>query len=292
MINPDIIDEAQQLIQSIVIPSPPKLLIELQSEMNKPEPDYKKLIECVRQDMAMTARVIKTANSPFFGIRNPVENIHTAISILGLENFRHIIMAAALREAMKGKYIPLKEFETFYNHSMWIAQIAQLIVKNIQEKKSIVIDAQQAYLAGLFHNCGMPIMAKKYKAYFPDVRAGIKRNQTIIQIEEELYKTNHAIVGSLIAGAWDLPETICKSIQLHHETDVSHTPEKEIQTLSAIIILAQTMLHRIKKDSEFLKIYTHFISNREDFQKLFTLSELSIQSYLSMEEKVTEIVGE
>ncbi len=134
--------------------------------MNKAEPDYKKLIELVRQDMAMTTRVIKTANSPCFGVRNPIESINTALSILGLENFRHIIMASALREAMKDRYIPLKEFATFYNHSMWIAMIAQMLVKEIDEQNGSPVNQQQAYLAGLFHNCGMPIMAKKYRAIF------------------------------------------------------------------------------------------------------------------------------
>lgn len=286
------IDEAQQLIQSVVIPSPPQLLIELQSEMNKAEPDYKNLIECVRQDMAMTARVIKTANSPFFGVRNPIESVHTALSILGLENFRHIIMASALREAMRNNYIPSKEFDTFYNHTMWVAQIAQLIVKNIEKNNTIPINTQQAYLAGLFHNCGMPIMAKKYKSYFSDIKSHIDKNETIIPIEESAYKTNHAIVGSLIAGAWELPDSICKTIQFHHETEINNIEDEEIQYLTAIIILSQTMVHRMNQNVEALKIYTHYLSSRESFQKLFKFTGLSLQNYLSIEEQVTKLLEE
>ncbi len=292
MINTDIIDEAQKLIQSIVIPSPPKLLIELQGEMNKSEPDYKTLVECVRQDMAMTARVIKTANSPFFGVRNHIDSIHTALSILGLENFRHIILASALQEAMKDKYIPHNEFETFYNHALHVAQIGQLLVKETEQKKENSPTEQQAYLAGLFHNCGMPIMAKKYTSYFPDLRAGFKKGYSIIQIEEKLYKTNHAIVGSLVAGAWDLPELICKSIQRHHESDVSFIEDKALQNLTALIILAQTLLHRIKRHSDSLKIYTHTLKNRDDFQKLFNLTGLTLNRYLTAEEHVCELLSE
>ncbi len=284
----DLQHEAEILLQSVTIPSPPRLVLEIQNEMNNQEPDYKVLTDLIRQDMAITARMIKMANSPFFGIRYPVDSIQTALSVLGLDNFKQIIVASALKEALNSKEISLKDFEAFYSHSMWVAQAAYLLVKQKSDQLND-LSADHAYLAGLFHNCGMIMLVKKYKAYFKLLRQHVKGTSSLIAFEEKSFRTNHAIIGRFVAGAWELPVQTCKAIIWHHETDLSAIENDSQRQLVATLILAGTLVyHLTHRDYPNMAYYHHFMKQRKGFQTLLKQLGLRLSDYIRVEEKIKE----
>ena len=98
-----LVEEAEKIFRSIAIPSPPRVLMQLNEEMGKAEPEYRVITDLVSQDLAMTAKVLRIANSPYFGVRNRIKSIATALSVLGLEHFRNIVLASAFRDGMKNK---------------------------------------------------------------------------------------------------------------------------------------------------------------------------------------------
>ena len=236
-----LVEEAKKIIQSIAIPSPPRILMDIQQEMGKPEPEYRTLAELIAQDVSMTARVLKVANSPFFGLRYRAKSIDTALSVLGLDNFANVIMTAALRDAMKHQNVPLKELEAFYHHSILIARLCQRIAQKIFQKERDILFPHQAYLTGLFHDCGMPMLAWRFSDYYPSVRREFGDNRSLIEVEEALFKTNHCIVGRFLARAWRLPELVCDAIQFHHYPGIRWEEDADLRRMAALLMLAEHM---------------------------------------------------
>ena len=271
-----LVEEAKKIIQSIAIPSPPRILMDIQQEMGKPEPEYRTLTELISRDVSMTARVLKVANSPFFGLRYRAKSIDTALSVLGLDNFANVILTSALRDAMKHQNIPLKELEAFYHHSILIARLCQSMAQRISQRGKDGVSPHQAYLTGLFHDCGMPMLAWRFGDYYPNVRREFGDKRSYIDIEEVLYKTNHCIVGSFLARAWRLPELVCDAIQFHHYPGIRLEEDADLQRMVALLILAESTA----ADAKLLRqdhpgIYDFLLSSDDGIDTL--LSEIALK---------------
>jgi len=161
-----LIEETEKATQNIEIPNQPQVLLDLNEEMTKPEPDFKTITDLISKDIALTAQVIKIAKTPFWGTRREINSVHIALVVLGLRNFKNIILSSCLRNVFKNDVIPDEEFKIFYNHSLKSAGVSRFLADNITFKDNERVDQNQAYLVGLFHDCGIMIMAKRYQNYY------------------------------------------------------------------------------------------------------------------------------
>jgi putative nucleotidyltransferase with HDIG domain len=234
-----LIQEAEKIIRSIVIPSPPKILIQIQEEMAKPEPEYSRIIQKVQEDISLTARIIKVANSPFFGMRCRIDSVKEALPVLGLDHFNQIVLASAMREAFSAAGMGLKELETFHTHSTRIAGISSSIARYLRDEYQTETNPALAYMTGLFHDCGMVMLANRFKDYYSTIRTNFRNDKSLIKIEEGLYQTNHCLIGAFVARAWELPDVVCDAIGDHHEIDLGHYANHDLQRHIAIVVLAE-----------------------------------------------------
>lgn len=233
------IKKAEELVNSIGIPSQPQIVLDINKEINKPDADLRKIADIVSRDVAMSAKLLKIANSPFFGLREEVDSIQRALSLLGLKNFNNIILASSLRETLDAQNPVL---EKFWNHSMATALISLHIAKKV-----IYPSVDQAYIAGLFHDCGIPFILKKFPGYseIADYAMSIVgtealsgRTKSIIGIEDERYNTHHCAVGYLVAKSWRLSNPVCQSIWYHHYVNIDTHNDASTRRLTAILLLA------------------------------------------------------
>ncbi len=238
----ELILEAEKITSTIDIPSQPQLLLQIHEEALKPEPSFRKLKEYVSQDIAMSAKVIKLANSAYFGLRYKVHSIENALTVLGLENFTNIIVSSSFRELMEASRSSAEEYEDLFNHSMHAARLSQFITNKVKIFGGGIIFPSQTYMAGLFHDCGIMILAKKFDDYFADIKVAKQKSDMLIDVEEALYKTNHSVIGYVVAKSWQLPEIVTKVIQHHHEPYLSSHDDPTLRSMLAINMLAETVL--------------------------------------------------
>lgn len=198
------------LINQMDIPSAPAVLLELHEVMQKDTPEINDIAEVIAKDVGLSALVLRTLNSPFFGMKVEVRSIKQATMLLGLANITNIVAGLALRRAMEESNDPSPP--DFWDSPMNVALVAAQLSKRFN-----IATSDEAYLMGLFLNCGEALVLQK----FPDSR-DIKReafDNGVIQValEDERYRTNHAIIGYFISKRWRLPEHISCIILWHHD---------------------------------------------------------------------------
>ncbi|MEW5792633.1 MAG: HDOD domain-containing protein [Pseudomonadota bacterium] len=235
------LEKAEKLIKSIGIPAQPKLVLDIDDELKQAEPDIGKITGLISQDPALTAKIIRVVNSPFFGTRKQVDSVKQALTILGLTHFKNVVIASALSEALRLDQRHSIN-EPFWNHSILAARIAAFIARRLFRNPAM---ENEAYIAGLFHDCAVPLLAQKFPDYLPLAPAALNQQPAAdsLQVEERAYHTNHCAVGYLVAKSWHLPAAVCQAILFHHSPDVDIHADLLTRKLSACLLLAEHINH-------------------------------------------------
>ena len=158
--------ETEKIVNEIGIPNRPQALIDINAEMKKSQPNFDALSSHVETDINLIVTVLRLANSPFFGLRHKVETVKRALTVLGLNNFKNIVLASCMKNAFIQDFITQNQFELFYNHSVLVAEISKFIAQNINKDTERNSIQDYAYMVGIFHDCGILIMAKKFPSYY------------------------------------------------------------------------------------------------------------------------------
>lgn len=202
----------ESAIHDIGIPSRPAILDRINTEMHKAEPDFNQLARVISSDVGLAAGLISIANSPYFGFRGRARSVNEALMMLGLEVSSRAIAGLILR-----KLFPVSaSLERFWHASAIIARLSGWLAQQMQDK-GLAIRADDAYTYGLFRDCGIPILLNRFP-YYPTLlkNANGERELSFTAVEEAQCPTNHAIVGSILAQSWWLPDEICLAIRHHH----------------------------------------------------------------------------
>lgn len=233
-------EKAQKVIGEVGIPSQPQVITEINREANKKDANFNDIADIISKDVAMTAKLLKVVNSSFFGLGNKIDSVYRAFSLLGMKNFNNIILSSALKESLGGGNDTA--YETFWDHSMATATISLDVAK-----KTGFENVDQAYLAGLFHDCGVPLLKKRFSDYtgYADDALGVVNKEaltgktdSVIVTEDKRYATHHCAVGYLIAKSWNVSPTVCSAIWHHHDIDIDTHKDLSVKKLSSILLLA------------------------------------------------------
>lgn len=214
--------------RGITIPPQPKVLMEIEAQTGRPRVNVKAIAELIAKDPALLAGVFKVVNSPAMGLRRPVDSAETAISILGLKQVTNLVKSIAVRQVLSGAS---QGYERFWERSGEIADIAATVA---QKRISVCnVFPDQAYMAGLFHDCGVPVLMQR----FPDYCRILSGSDEwpMLAAEDRLFDTDHCVVGYLVSKSWHLPDFIQRGIRYHHEID---SVEDEARTVVAILQMA------------------------------------------------------
>jgi HD-like signal output (HDOD) protein len=238
MANEVLESQMQQFLKGIKIPPQPRIIVELQTEMAKPNVTLAKLSEIISKDVGLSGCVLKVVNSPFFGLRNQITSIKQALNILGFNNIINIANSISVRESLSDSAI--FEMTQFWDNASDVAIASAMFTNFVGNGNS-----DEAYTLGLFHNTGVPLLMSKFAEYPSILKNAYAEPSThITDIENQLITTNHSIVGYYVAKAWKLPEYLCEVIAEHHKADAifSDNIKCDVQTknMLAILKLAET----------------------------------------------------
>ena len=216
---------------SALAPSVVKLL----DLLNREEIDTESVVQVVRTDAVLSAKLLALANSAYFAPPSPVESLQEALFYLGFEQVYHLAMAVGLGGVMNrhAAGYAMDEGE-FWRHSLLTAKAGELLAGN--ERPS---HASIGYTAGLLHDIGKLVLNQFLD---PESQAAIaraveERGQAGIVAEQNLLRTNHAEVGAALLRKWNLPADIIEATEFHHE------PARSRATLPSQICLADAMAH-------------------------------------------------
>jgi HD-like signal output (HDOD) protein len=205
-------------LKDIGIPPRPTILDRISREMLRDEPDYKRLSNIIGADVGLSASLIKTANSPFFGYRNRVRSVNEALMMLGLDVASRAIAGIILRKVFPSSL----HLERFWDASARIARLSGWLAQHVGHNK---LRPDDAYTFGLFRDCGIPVLLQRFPGYEKILdSANSEADRSFTVVENSQLPTNHAMVGCLLAQSWWLPEETCLAIRHHHEVAIIETP--------------------------------------------------------------------
>lgn len=206
--NPE--ENLPEFLSGSFIPSPPEIM----NRILEATPDLSLIALLICSDMGLSASVLKTINSPFYGLRNKIVSIQQAVALLGLDRVINIVNAQLLLTELKsGEYA--ENLDDFWNLSGCIAETCVVVGNTLEFNLT-----DEIYVLGLFHNAGVPLMLKRFPDYMKTLKTAYQQaEKRITDIENEKYQTNHAVVGYLIAKSWQLPIQIREVIRDHHNHD-------------------------------------------------------------------------
>ncbi len=244
------LERALKIIKDVNFPSLPLFLQQIQREMGKKDPSFQTITHYIQQDMALTAKILKTVNSITFRTRHHIETVSQALTLLGMENFYTTVLSEAIKTELDQKYLSEENFYVIWKHATTIAMACQFIAEKMQEygEVGITVDGNCAYLAGLFHDCGIPVMAAKYDDYQEKAEEAFQKQEALVTMEDRIYHTDHSVVCYIIGKMWELPETVFKAIYYHHSTELDYYPLGEIRHIAIILKVAEAFCEDILQE--------------------------------------------
>ena len=237
----------QQVLQGISVPPQPQIMVDLQMEQVMPSPDLRAIAKLIGQDPGLSGALLKLVNSPFFGLTNRIASIQQAVNLLGCNTVINLINAQSIRGELTDEAIVT--LNRFWDTAQDVAMTCLTLAKRIGYHSR-----DEAYTLGLFHNCGIPLMIKRFPNYMTvleEAYASATGERRVVDTENRLLNTNHAVVGYFTAKSWNLPLHLCEAIASHHNALAIFTEDSsrdaQLKTLLAILKMAEHICesHRV-----------------------------------------------
>ena len=229
----------ERYVRDLGIPPCPAILDRFMTEVGKDEPDYKRLASIIATDVSISASLIKTANSPFFGLRQRVRSANEALMVLGMKNSSRAIAGIILRKSFPN----LPNLERFWDASARIARLSGWLVQRLDIRD---LRSEDAYTFGLFRDCGIPVLLGRFQNYEALLnKANQDAEKNFTDVEEVEIPTNHAMVGCILAQSWWLPEEICLAIRNHHDLAALESTNSLLPMLSRRLVATSQLAEHI-----------------------------------------------
>jgi HD-like signal output (HDOD) protein len=233
----------KDIISSIdTLPSLPTVYAKLQKKIRDPEASLDDIGDIISQDIAMTAKVLQLVNSAFFGLYQKVESPARAVTLLGLDTIKALVLGSQIFSEIK---ISSDDFsaELLWMHSMMVGTLAKKIADFEGVSKEIV---SNCFIAGALHDIGKLILVSKMPQHYNDVVSLAKKeNITLRQAERTIFKATHCDMGAYLTGLWGFSSDIVEAIGFHHQ--LGEYPA-ETFTPALAVHIANIMYYKFHED--------------------------------------------
>ncbi len=237
-------EDIRQVLHGISIPPQPQILVDLQMEQVMPNPDLRRISQLISKDPGLAGSVLKIVNSSAFGLKNHISSVHQAVQLLGLSTVINILNGISIKSEMDDDTIV--QLNRFWDTAIDIAQTCAALAAQLGLR-----NPDEGYALGLFHNCGIPLLMQRFPQYVEVMENSYAMHEDrIIDVENRLLNTNHAVVGYYVARSWHLPAHLSEVIAEHHNVE-------------SIFIADEPYSHDKKRLLAVLKIAEHLCGNHQ-----------------------------
>lgn len=261
------------------IPVFPQTIHDIIKLIEDSEAGAKDVERVIIKDQGLTAKILKLANSSYYGLSRNIKSVSEATVLLGFQAIKSMVMATSVGKVFD-KALPGYALgkEELWRQSQVCAITARVVAKKCRFPK-----ADQAYTAGLLRDLGKVIldhyMTSQYELIVEEVLASKK---TFLEVEQDILGYDHGQVGARIAEKWHLPEELVEAIQMHHTPEkASVNPKMTAMVHVADVIVMMMGLH--------LGIDGMAYSFSQEAMALLKLDEVAIEEIMS---EVADIISD
>ncbi|MHC9541837.1 MAG: HDOD domain-containing protein [Vulcanimicrobiota bacterium] len=214
------------------LPSLPILYLQLEKEIKSPMCSIQTVADIIRQDVAMSAKILHLVNTAFYGFRQQISDISQAVKMMGLETIQSLVFVAQVFSGYQGKEHLTPFLDMLWKHSMNVCSLSRNIAKSIR-RDSFFQDI--AFKSGLFHDFGKLILITKLPDIFVEILRLIKeKNIDFWKAELEILGTSHAEIGAYLLGLWGFTDSIVEAVAYHHRPGMSKS--ENIDSITSVHI--------------------------------------------------------
>lgn len=215
----------------------PQVTTQILKLVDNPNASARQVGALIERDAGLATKLLKTANSPYYGMSGKVRTVSQAISVMGLSAVRSAIVSQAYQQ-MAGGRAHARRFDkvAFWQHSLATAVAARILARFKGWR-----DPEEAFLAGLLHDAGRLVMDRFLTTEFDQaITLSLERGCPLIDAEREVLGYTHVEVGLLLGEQWQLPESLLEGIRRHHEA-----VPYESSPIGCLVAAANVLAHQV-----------------------------------------------
>ena len=209
------------------IPSLPTLYDELMTALRRDDPSLNQIARIISKDVGMAAKILQLANSAFLGTGGRVSSLVQALSLIGTETVRTLVLSVHVFSQFDGKSQIAASLPALWDHSIAVSGLAQRIAGSEGCAKAMV---EESFTAGLLHDIGkVVLLAEMPREYHQILAVNPCEGKNL---ERERLGCTHAEVGAYLMSVWGLPFPLVHAVAFHHNP--SETAETHFSSLTAV----------------------------------------------------------
>jgi len=212
----------------------PQTLAEVLRILKDDDASTKDLAEVLSKDPALTAKVLRVVNSPYYGAGREITTLPQAVMTLGMRAVSALALSTSIYD-LSGKWQVTVDRQRFWRHSLEVAMAARMIAR-----ESGYAYPDEAFICGLLHDIGILILEKSFPEKFQRIWKQAEAGESIADLEERIWGTNHARVGQFLLEQWGVPALICEAVGHHHSDILTQSNDPELRP-SQIVALANVI---------------------------------------------------
>ncbi|MBK1720750.1 hypothetical protein CKO23_00595 [Thiocystis violacea] len=196
------------------LPTPPAVYFDIRDALHRPQGSLKSIVPLLSKDPALTAKVLKVANSGYYALPRTIADLQTAITLLGQDTLLAIVLAAHLFDRLP---LPGLNLDKLWIHAVAIAVLS----KRLAEQEGLAPSVASACgVAGLLHDVGQLILLVNMPTeYYGAIREAAGDEERLLLIERERFGVGHPELGGYLLALWGLPDAVVQAVAEHHECD-------------------------------------------------------------------------
>ncbi|MGM0443395.1 MAG: HDOD domain-containing protein [Fibrobacterota bacterium] len=206
--------KARQIVGAMdSLPALPDAYYQLKSELNSADPSLKKIARIVESDMGLSLTILKIVNSAFFGVSQRVGSVSQAVSLLGTEILKSLLVSAHVFSHFESKDICTSVTDVM-NHSKLVAAFTDAIC----EREGVKKQAREAvFMAALLHDIGRLVFETSFHDVYKKA-IGISQvtSESLSETEKSTIGVNHSEVGAYLLGVWGFNLSTVEAVAFHH----------------------------------------------------------------------------
>lgn len=214
----------------------PDVFIRINRLVEDPNSSIAEIAKVAGQDPSFTVRLLRVANSSFYGFSSSIDTVSKAVSIIGTSQIRSLALATSVASSFDGLPNTLVSMEDFWRHSLYCALVARILAKQAGK-----CDPDAVFTAALLHDIGelvifnrLPQQAKEALLLVLDSADELP----VYQAERQVMGFDHTQVGGELARQWKLPPMLEECIEFHHDIHFAQRFPREVALVHIANILA------------------------------------------------------
>lgn len=262
-------DKVQTIIQ---LPALPAVAEEVVKMVENPRTSASEIGRVISMDPGLTAKVLKIANSAFYGFPKKISTVDFAIIVLGFETLREIVISISLVSTLQNKHDSTVNTQQFWDHAIYTGVIGRRLARDLGYRVS-----GEVFVGGLLHDMGISALSQHFVPEYERITEIVNStNLTWLEAEKSVLGVTHAEIGGWLADRWNFPSTLIEAVSMHHEP----LQAKENPELVSIIHCADVIANRLLSDSVVSDKGVEF--NPAVLQRLHLDDPVVLQEYITL----------